>query len=289
MYQFIVNPVAGSGYAKKIAERLEHAMKERGLACRFAYTDAPGNASVLARSFAEDDEISTVICVGGDGTLFEVASGLCDTGKPMGIIPAGTGNDFIKSVGIPKDPLEALSFLLDRKPRATDMASVNERMFINVCGTGFDVQVLDQAASFKHLGRGLLPYMMGLLKAIFRYKPVEVELTHDGVTERGQLLICSIANGRYFGGGMPICPVADVSDGMLDLVLVSDVPRRRIPRYLPALMSGKLLDHTEVTRHMLCRHAVISSPGMRLNVDGEIFSMDRAEFTIRPGCLQLIW
>lgn len=284
---FIVNPTAGTGLALETMEKTETVLKEKGRAYQVFRTEKPGHGTELARELAGNPEVRAVISVGGDGTAFEVASGLAGTAKPMAIIPAGTGNDFIKTVGIPKDPMAALEAALNGKAAPVDMGQLNEGSFLNVCGTGFDVTVLDNAESLKSKYRGLLPYFLGLLKAIFQYRPVHLKLTIDGETEENDYLICSIANGQFIGGGIPICPAANPQDGLLDLVLVRNVPRRKIPLYLPGLMMGKILNF-KITRHRLVREVVMEGENLRVNVDGEIFSMTGARFGIRPGVLQLI-
>jgi len=284
---FIVNPIAGTGFALETMEKIESRMTEKGLPFRTFRTEQPLQAAEIARELSRNPEVRAVISVGGDGTASEVASGLAGTGKPMAVIPAGTGNDFIKTIGIPKDPLAALETALNGEAKPTDMGWLNDSSFLNVCGTGFDVTVLDYAESLKKRYRGLLPYFLGLLKAIFHYKPVHLKLTVDGETEEDDYLICSIANGRFIGGGIPICPAADPQDGLLDLVLVRNVPRRKIPLYLPGLMMGKILNF-KITRHRRVKEVTMEGKNLRVNTDGEIFSMSGACFAVRPGVLQLI-
>ena len=284
---FIVNPVAGSGFALEIIPRLEARMKELNLPYRIFHTEHPQHGTEIARSLACEEEVRRVFSVGGDGTAFEIASGLAGSEKPFGIIPAGTGNDFIKSAGIPKDPMAALEVALNGKDVSVDMGNINSGHFLNVCGTGFDVTVLDNTESLKARYRGLLPYFLGLLKAIFSYRPVHLRLSADGREEEGDYLICSVANGRFIGGGIPICPEAEITDGFLDLVLVQNVPRFRIPLYLPGLMMGKIL-HFKITRHLRVKEIAFSGKNLRVNVDGEIFSMDQVRFSVHPGVLRLI-
>lgn len=284
---FILNPVAGTGFSLKAMEDLEAAMREKNVEYRVFRTERPGHGTELAAKLASDPEVLNVASVGGDGTAGEVAAGLCGTDKPMGIIPAGTGNDFIKSVGIPNDPRRALDILLTCGPRPTDTGEVNGEFFLNVCGTGFDVTVLDYAEAEKAKHRGLTPYLLGLVKANFHYRSVRLKITDEtGVTE-GRFLVCSVANGRFIGGGIPICPAADPSDGLLDLVLVRHVPRRRIPLYLPGLMMGRDLTF-RITTHRRVRSVTFEGEKLRVNIDGEIRTMDGAEFRIRPGSLRLI-
>lgn len=288
MLTFIVNPAAGNGYALKIEKQVQTEMARRGISCCFVHTNAPGHATKLSRAAASEDGCTGVVAIGGDGTAFEVACGLMHTGVPLGIIPAGTGNDFIKTVGIPMKPMDALDFILSHTPRPVDVGGLNDRLFLNVCGTGFDVTVLDYTLSAKKYCRGILPYLVGLVRGIAHYRPVHVRFTADGVTEERDVLICSIANGRFFGGGIAICPDAAADDGMLDLIVVEHRPRWKLPFYIPALLTGRVLD-LPFASHKRCKSIELRSEGMRLNADGEIMGMDHASFSIQSGALSLFW
>lgn len=288
MLTFIVNPAAGNGYALKIEQQIKAEMTRRNLTCSFVHTDRPGHATELARSAADTSESTGVIAIGGDGTAYEVACGLMNSGVPMGIIPAGTGNDFIKTVSIPKKPLEALEFILTHTPRPVDVGGLNDRLFLNVCGTGFDVTVLDYTLAAKKYCRGLLPYLIGLIRGIAHYKPVHVRFTVDGHTEEREVLICSIANGRYFGGGIAICPEATADDGLLDLVIAEHQPRWKLPFLVPTLLMGGI-DKFSFTTHKRCKTVELYSEGMRLNADGEVSNIDQAKFSVLQGALTLFW
>jgi YegS/Rv2252/BmrU family lipid kinase len=286
-WAFIVNPTAGTGYALTAMDRLQEPLKQKGTEYQVFRTEYPGHATQIAAELAKQEDVRAVVAVGGDGTAGEVAAGLRETGKPMGIIPAGTGNDFIKSVGIPNDPEKALDVLLNREPVDTDTGTVNGAFFLNVCGTGFDVTVLDYAESEKERHRGLTPYFIGLIKAIHHYRSVRLKVTADGKTEEGLYLVCSIANGKFIGGGIPICPDADPADGLLDLVLIRHRARWQIPFYLPGLMMSRDLKF-KVTSHRRVSKVMIEGEQLRINIDGSIRPMNKVEFTVRPASLRLI-
>lgn len=288
MLTFIVNPAAGNGAALKTEVQLQAELTRRGVEARFVHTEAPGHATQMAREAAADPDCSGVIAVGGDGTCYEVACGLMGADTPMGIVPAGTGNDFIKSVGIPKRPLQALELILRGNARPVDVGQMNERLFINVSGTGFDVTVLDYTLQAKKYVKGILPYLYGLVRAISHYKPVHVRFTVDGEMQERDVLFCAVANGRYFGGGIPICPEAAPDDGAFDFIVVENRPRWMIPFYIPGLLMGRVLKFG-ITTHRKCQSLRLESQGMRLNMDGEVFPMDVAEYRMLPGKLRLFW
>lgn len=287
MYTFIVNPKAGTVRDQKVVSMIESEMQERGLDYEVWMTERPGHATELACQAALKGS-SSVIAVGGDGTAYEVACGLMDSGVPMGIIPAGTGNDFIKTVGIPKDARQALDHLLTHSARSVDVGRLNDRLFLNVSGTGFDVQVLECMEDAKKVFHGILPYLIGIVRAIFRYRPVHVTWEVDDIAREKDVLLCAVANGRFIGGGIPICPVAEPDDGLLDLIVVENKPRWMIPFYLPGLLMGKVLSFP-FAAHQRCDAVTMRSPGMHLNIDGEVKAVDEVKFSIMPGSLLLHW
>ena len=288
MYALIINPAAGNGAALNVKNVIAQELDRRGESYTFMQTTHPGHATELAAQAACDDRVKAVIAVGGDGTAFEVASGLKGTGKPFGIIPAGTGNDFTKSTHTSKKPMEALDFILKNQPRPADVASVNGHMFLNVTGCGFDVTTLEYMTEAKKHFKGILPYLIGLVRAIRHYKPVHVRIETNGSVIEQDALICAVANGSFIGGGIPICPKASIDDGKLDMVLIDHKPRWMIPFYVPQLLFGRVLKFP-FTRHVRTERVLIDSPGMKLQMDGEIFTLDSADIELMPAALMLYW
>ena len=288
MIDVIINPVAGNGHAKRIGEKVMEVLLSRSIACKAFYTESPGHATLLAKESAKRGT-ETVLAVGGDGTAYEVASGLVHSASALGLIPAGTGNDFIKSIGVPKSPMEALDHILSHPPRQLDMGRLNDKLFLNVCGTGFDVSVLEYSLKAKKLVRGMLPYLYGVIRTIFSFKPVAMHIVIDEETTlQGTFLQCSVANGRYIGGGIPISPTSLVNDGLLDVVVLRSIPNWKMFFYLPGLLMGKVHSFA-ITSHYRCRSVTIDAPGMHLNVDGEILPIGQVDFSSVKDALWVHW
>ena len=288
MIELIVNPVAGNGRARQTGEQAAAYLRERDVEFVTKLTNHPGHATDLARD-AAGRGVDTVIALGGDGTVTETAQGLRHTATALGIAPAGTGNDFIKSVGTPKNWKDALDFILTHPARPVNTGVMNDRFFMNVCGAGFDVMVLDYALDAKKRLSGIWPYLYGVIRAIKTFKPFQMHIEVDENTVLdGKYMICSIANGRYIGGGIPIAPLADVTDGVFDVFVVDAVPRWKIPFYLPSLMMGTLYKH-KIAHRYLSPACALASPGMRLNLDGEILPIEDTRFTCETDALLLHW
>lgn len=240
--------------------------------------------AVLLADQAVRESAEGIVCVGGDGTINEVVSGLAGRSMTLYIVPCGTGNDFVKTLDLPKDPIAAFECQLDSAPRALDVGQINDLFFANIAGTGFDVEVLHQAARFKHLGRGLLPYLCGVAAALRLFKPMELTLSLNGETFRHNVTILSIGNGQYLGGGMRAVPTANPGDGLFDVVWVDAISRLKIARLLIHFIRGTHMAFP-IVHTARCCELTISGADMTFNLDGELHKMNRAVCRLLPGAL----
>ncbi len=286
MLYVICNPTAGNGRARKTGEMIRQRLDRKSLEYEFHWTEKAGHATALAKS-AQKCGAETVLAVGGDGTAFEVARGLLGGPCALGVIPAGTGNDFIKTIGVPRSPEEALEYVLSHPAKKTDAGEINGSLFLNEIGTGFDVSVLDYAAKAKRYVRGILPYFYGVLRTAVRFHSIPVTYSADGAAPvTVDAFVVGVANGGVIGGGIVIAPGAKADDGLLDVVIVEKIPGRKLLSRLIGLMKGKILTFPE-TRHIQAASIEFSSPGQRLNVDGEIIPAPSASVRILPGALMI--
>lgn len=284
MLHFVINPIAGSGLAQRVGVQLSNWLKENGREHSVWYTEGVGHATELAKNAVENGA-ETVVAIGGDGTVSETARGLLGAKTALGIIPAGTGNDIARTLRIPKKPQEALEFVFSHPARNMDAGYVNDMLFINVCGTGFDVCVLDYTLTAKKYVRGMLPYLWGVIRTIFTFQPAMATFQLDGgEIETRQTLLLSVANGKYFGGGIQVAPMAEPNDGYFDFVMIDHIPRWKMPFQLPKLIMGKV---TQVPgfSHRRCKNITIETENMRINLDGEIVRVPNASFSVLKDAL----
>ena len=224
MYCIIYNPTAGAGRSAKAMQTVEQMLKERNVAFTVFETQYKEHAVTLARD-AIGRGFDGIISVGGDGTLLEIAGAIHGSDETLGIIPAGTGNDFRVAVGVPKDPAQALEIILAGRKRRVDIGLLGEdRCFLNVAGTGFDVEVIKNTDKVRKRFTGGFAYFLGIFLSVFGYKSVNIDLTIDGKTYRRSILLIAIANGRCYGGGLNVAPHADVADGLFNVVLIIASP-----------------------------------------------------------------
>lgn len=283
----IINPVARRGKALTVAAYILKLLDERPAGCTAHYTSGPGDAAATARTLAESGA-ERVLCVGGDGTVSEVMAGLANTGTSLGIIPAGTGDDFARSLGIPAEPGAALETALGNRVRSVDIGYANDRAFVNVAGVGFDVAVLRATLRYKRVVSGLPAYLLGVIDTLFHYRGVKIEIeTADGETTTHEALLAAVANGRYVGGGMCIAPEAIPDDGLFDIVLVDRVPRWKVPFLLGSFVKGRHIGWPFV-HCSRCREIRIAASDASLQLDGEIFTEQSVAFRLSPGAVRLV-
>ena len=284
MFNVIVNCHARR--VRKLVAAMEKKFRARGIGYRIFYTERTGDAGKYARSLSESGGKDFIV-VGGDGTLNEVVSGLADPSScTLGLVPAGTGNDFAASVHIPPG-IRALDLILGKEARPVDYIECGTRRSINIVGTGIDVEILRRCATMRH-GTNKGKYFRSLVATLLHYRGTKLIVTTGGETKEYFALIAAVCSGKQFGGGIPICPVAKPDDGQLELVVVESPPRWKILPELIRLMRGKLLQRS-ITHHIPCSEAVISSPDGNIFVqyDGEIEEADALNAHLVSGKLRM--
>ena len=226
MILFIVNPISGQGNKTSVVSRLSK--KD----CKVVYTEYAGHAEILAREAEED----IVVAVGGDGTVNEVARGLIGTGKTLGIIPRGSGDGLALHLGLSHDLNKCLKIIEKGNTREIDAGTINGRYFFSVCGVGLDAIVSERFA--KSGRRGLASYIE---QAIHSWKGHESEkyvLDIDGKRIAHEAVIVTVGNSDQWGHGAKVAPLADSSDGILDITVVEDFKDIEIPMLAYRLMTG---------------------------------------------------
>lgn len=284
MFAVIVNPESGKGRTEGLPQALCRVLEESGHESRIFPTREADDERWQARKALEAGA-RAIVCVGGDGTLSGIVGELAEKDVPLLIVPAGTGNDFARAFGLPRDPVQALYAQLHGERAHIDLGTVNGKPFLNVSGSGFDVEVLRKTEELKAVYPGEKAYRKAVMAVLGRYKPMELELSIDGgAYEHRRVTIAEIANGQYFGGGMRVAPEAVHDDGLLDVVTVVPVWHGLIPLLLPLLILG-IHTRLPLAKAVRARSAVLRCPGMTVNIDGRLERMDEARFGVLPGAL----
>lgn len=273
----LVNPAARSGAHTGAATHAAERLRTHGIRTTIISGGSAAESSDLLRK-AIGLGTGAVVVAGGDGTVHLALQELAGTGIPLGIIPAGTGNDFAATLGLKElDVPAAAETIAAGRTRLIDLARATRvdgttTYFGSVLASGFDSKVNDRANAMRW-PRGGSRYNIAILVEFLTLAgiPYEVELElADGTRERvtGDLVMATVGNGRTYGGGIPVCPDADPADGLLDVVLVLPAGRLRLLRLLPRLYRGTHTTVPEVSVRLV-RSVRLSAPGVTAYADGD--------------------
>lgn len=286
-YKLIANPAARRGGAASVISRLLKILAERNVDHDLELTAGPREAGMIAKAACE--RYAAVVAVGGDGTVNEVVQGMVFSGKPMGVIPCGSGNDFVKSLRIPPRVEEAVEVLLRGETRTIDAGKINDRYFANGVGIGFDAAVTVASRSFTRI-KGLPLYLAALVKALGAFTPVPMTVRLDGETIRQEMFLLTVGNGTTCGGGFVLTPRAKVDDGVLDVTAVRPMSVPAILRRLPDVFRGTIERVPQAAMRTSKRIVVEIDGSAPVHVDGEVWdgSDPRFEIEVVPKALTVI-
>lgn len=287
----IINPAAGRGAARRLKDRVARAFQGQGWTVEAAETTGPGHGATLAAEFSRGGA-QRVVAVGGDGIVHEVANGLLSTGgsAALGVIPAGSGNDCAKLLGVyGHDPEGAARRITEATVRRFDAGTVAGEYFVNTLGFGFGPEVVRIRDGMPGL-KGFLSYLVPVLKAFAGFEPPVLELKAGEWTERGPVMMVEVCNGTTAGGSYRFAPDADPADGQLDLCVIQRVGLVRFLRALPRVMKGTHGAMREVRFKRVRELTIKGDQPLVMHLDGELRTPGTREVTIavEPGRLPVL-
>lgn len=284
----ILNPAADRGRAGERLNELRAVLDAAGISAEIALTERRGHAVELARD-AVRSGARVVAAAGGDGTIHEVGQALVGTEVALGVLPMGSGNDYIRALGIPKDLADAATILARGKARVVDVADVNGRFSLNSFGMGIDGQIAADYRRMRFL-KGEVGYLYATFLEIVRFQAFRAEVAGDGWTFAGKLLSVSVMNGQYAGGGYYLAPQARLDDGVLDVGLTGNYPRLVRFVVLPKTRDGSYLKLARVHAKKAQRVTIRSDRPLPVHVEGELLPelVREVEVVLRPHALRVI-
>ncbi len=281
---FIVNPISGNGNYKEVIEWVHNHFKNNKQDYEVHITEYPGHAKEIASRFSDD---VILYAVGGDGTAHEVLNGM-NLNAQLAIIPSGTGNDFYRMISKDKTISRVLESTIYGQVKTIDIGKAAGSYFLNCLNLGIDARInlrVNNARS-GFIPRKLSYATYALLEVMKKYAQT-IDVTIDGVTTTTNALLASFMNGKWYGGGFMSGPFADYSDGLLEMSLVTDMPRWKIFKVLPKYFLGKHTDLSVVTYKQVNKVKVSSSSLIVMGVDGEVFEDYSVDIEVLPKALNL--
>ncbi|MCX6440731.1 MAG: YegS/Rv2252/BmrU family lipid kinase [Actinobacteria bacterium] len=247
MWALLINPISGSGKGATVGSRVAEFLLTHDV--EFSVVTGESAAALienLGDFISRFPNCDGVIAVGGDGLLHCALQILTPAQIPIAMIPAGTGNDFVRTLGWPLDDFdEYLTRIISTPSQPMDLGLVEERWFGAILSTGFDSIVNEKANSMKW-PKGPSKYNVAIAIELPRFKPRHYEITLDDREISVQAMLIAVANGRSYGGGMLVCPQADIHDGLFDVMVLHPVSKLEFLKVFPRVFKGTHITHPAV-------------------------------------------
>jgi YegS/Rv2252/BmrU family lipid kinase len=281
----IVNPSAGGGRTARLLPAVEAALRGHGIAFRVERTHSIEHARALARSTLPAGEVAAAM--GGDGLISAVAGELRHTDGALAVLPGGRGNDFARKLGLGSDPVAACDVLAERREHAIDVADIDGRAYLGIASSGLDSDAGD-IANGTRLNLGQLVYVYATLRAIRAWRPARWEVVIDGAARSFTGYSVAVANSGVFGGGMYLAPDAKLDDGLLDVVMIGDLPKRTYLAALPKVFTGAHVREPGVEMCQAREVAFHADRPFNVQADGDPIADLPATVRVQPGALTVL-
>ena len=291
----IYNPHAGGGRARRLLSAIRQRLAEKAIDAEFLLTEARGHGITLTERH-DLAPFDAVVAAGGDGTLFEMLNGYMrnpGAHKPaLGLIPNGTGNAFMKELGLrTSDWRKAIDIIARNQPRTIDVGRLQAQgetwYFLNIVGMGLIADIATTATRLKWLGNAA--YTLAVLLRLPWLKAQRLQLEIDGKTVERDGVFVEVANSSYTGTSFLIAPQARLDDGLLDVVLLKRISRLGLLRLLRTVYDGSHVRHPQVEYQQVRSITVTEPVPGQLVPDGELLGLSPARFECLPGAVRFLW
>jgi len=284
----IVNPAAGGGKTLRLLPRIKRWLSESSHDFLFTIPESPEEMrSEIVRVSVQG--FDAVLLLGGDGTVHDALPAILSANIPFGYLPGGRGNDFVRNIGFTADLRKSCRIPSNPLFHQLDLPIINQTPFISTAYVGFDAEVNRLANDKKGYFDGKLGYTICVLKALKNFKPFEIEMTIDGHRFRERVMLVTVANGPYYGGGMKIAPQAIMDDGVLDICIVKEISKLELLRQFPKVFNGTHITHPKIIMASGKKIKITSDESREIFSDGEYVGVLPAEFTIGYQSLRVLF
>jgi diacylglycerol kinase (ATP) len=265
----VTNPTAGRGRGRRVRDAALPVLEAAGWKVRRLEGRDAQEAEDLARRAVAEGVDALVVC-GGDGLVHLGFQAVAGSDVPLGVLPAGTGNDFARTIGLPRgDAAAAARHLVAGRPQRLDLARSGGRYFSTVLAAGFDA-IVNERANRMTWPHGQMRYNLATIAELRVFEPLPYVLTLDGRERHLEAMLVAVGNGPSFGGGLRITEGAEIDDGLLDVVVIKPLTKLELVRTYPKLFNGTHVHHPQYERHRV-RSVTVAAPGIVGYADGERF------------------
>lgn len=285
-YAFLYNPSAGKSTSKKRLKKIQSHINRLPQSRLFILKN---KAQISATVHDLSTNYDVIVACGGDGTIREIAQSLVGTQTTLGVIPMGSGNDLVKSLGISTNLNKAFHILTECKPISIDVGKCNDFIFLNTLGFGFDGLTTRYASNFKWFN-GLFRYLVAAFKANINLQTFRVNIRGDSIDETREAIMVTLANGRVEGGGFWLAPDASLTDGKLSLITIDPISRWLLPLYLSLTFIKKAHLNSKFKMRKITELTLSFDQKVAIHSDGEIIDSSSTHFEIEvlAGAINII-
>ena len=247
MWLLLINPKSGSGRGNKVGKLVKQELKAFGI----QYLDVSAGSAQqsqenLKSRLRGSQKFEGLFLIGGDGTVNLAVQELVGSGLGMALIPAGTGNDFARTLNLKlKNPEQLIKHYLSSRPSLIDVGKVGDKYFVDVLSTGFDSMVNERANAMKKI-KGRAKYNISMLLVLSTFNPKSYRFSIDGFSFESKAMLIAVSNGICYGGGMKVTPDAKIDDGLFDILILSPVSKLEFLKVFPKVFFGKHTTHPAV-------------------------------------------
>jgi diacylglycerol kinase (ATP) len=282
----LTNPAAGRGSGAKVRRTALDRLRGAGLVVRDLQGRDAAEALDLARQCVADGVDALVVC-GGDGMVHQAVQAVATTGTPLGIVPAGTGNDVARYFDLSRrHPADAVDRVIGGRTRTVDLARSGSQYFVTVLAAGFDA-VVNERANRMTWPKGQMRYNIATLAELRVFEPLPYTLQLDDRRMSLEAMLVCVGNGPSYGGGLRITEGAVLDDGLLDVVIIKPMSKPDLVRTYPKLFKGTHVDHPQYEHHLV-RSVTVAAPGIVSYADGERFGPLPLTVECAPGALTVL-
>ena len=282
----LVNPSAGRGRGARAAGPVVERLRAGGVLVEVLVGATADEAAEFARR-AVTAGLDTLVAVGGDGLVHLALQAVAGTGVRLGIVPCGTGNDAARALGLPLgDPAAAVDVVLTGRTRVVDLGRVDGRTFLAVLSSGFDSRVNERANRMTWV-RGPVRYRVAMVAELGVFRPVPYRIVLDGELLEVEAMLVAVGNGPSYGGGMRVCPGAQLDDGLLDVTVVLPLAIGPFLRLFPSVYRGEHVRSAAVLTRQV-RQVSLAADGMTAYADGEPVGPLPVTVDVVPAALEVL-
>jgi YegS/Rv2252/BmrU family lipid kinase len=283
----IVNPIAGGGKTLRLLPKIRRWLSESPHDFSFTTTRSLDEmCSEIIKAPARG--INALLLMGGDGTVHQALPAIVESNLPFSYLPCGRGNDFARNIGLSMELRSNCSLPSNPSFHKIDLPRINNIPFVSIAYVGFDAEVNKLANDKKGYFGGTLGYIVCVLKALRNFRPFEVEITIDDDTWKERVMMVTVANAPFYGGGMKIAPDANMNDGVFDICIVQEISKLELLQQFPKVFKGTHIFHPRIIMKTGKKVKLVSDEDRDVFADGEYVGTLPAECTIGNQKIQIM-